>query len=131
MSADPELATRAPESDAMEDQSSANTQPTTTTSPDATTKPSDISATDSVAQSGPTMGHDCTSDRPAPINTGSTGTITQLGDIDTVSTPFSQCKPSRTDMKDLSVFIPFARKLSLNFFSSLNLIINDMLLHLV
>ena len=62
---DPELATKAPESDAME-------QP-------STTQPSAISNTDSPAQSGPSMGEHCTTDRPL-LNTNqqSTGTITTL-----------------------------------------------------
>lgn len=63
----------------MEDQTTS--QPIT--SPDTTTQPSEISTTDSTAQSGPAVGHDCTNDRPAPINTGSTGTITHLADIET------------------------------------------------
>ncbi|ETN39613.1 uncharacterized protein HMPREF1541_05839 [Cyphellophora europaea CBS 101466] len=82
---DPEIATKAPESDAMEDQTTSQpptTQPTATTS-ETTTQPSAVSSTDSTAQSGPTMGAHCTSDRPAPINTPSSGEITKLANIDT------------------------------------------------
>ena len=87
---EPELATKAPESDAMEDQkpsaeqtSGEQPQPTSATSDTTTTKQSDISAQDSVAQSGPTMGEHCVSDRPPPINTSSSGEIAELGGVDT------------------------------------------------
>lgn len=61
---DPELATRAPESDLHE--------------------PSPISNTDSVAQSGPSLGEHCTTDRPAPADSSRrpSGQVTKYNDID-------------------------------------------------
>jgi dienelactone hydrolase len=71
---DPELATKSPESDAMEDQAAA-------------IKPSPLSTTDSVAQTGPSMGEHCVTDRPAPSHQPS-GQMSKIGDIDTyVSKP--------------------------------------------
>ncbi|TPX18436.1 uncharacterized protein E0L32_011677 [Thyridium curvatum] len=61
--ADPEVATKAPESDAAE-----ATQPAT--------------SSDTPAQTNPTMGEHCTSDRPTPTGQSSTGEITQLGGVD-------------------------------------------------
>jgi dienelactone hydrolase len=87
---EPELATKAPESDAMEDQplspQAQSNGPNTTNIASSTTitQPSEISATDSLAQTGPTMGEHCTTDRPTPLNTAtSSGTISPLGGIDT------------------------------------------------
>lgn len=75
---DPEIATKAPESDAQED---------TTPQTNSTTgiiQPSPISNTDSVAQTGASMGEHCTTDRPLPLNTQqSTGTTTTLNNIET------------------------------------------------
>ncbi len=73
---DPELATKAPESDAME--------------PRPATKPSLISANDSPAQTGPSMGEHCTTDRPL-LNTNqqSTGTVTTLSPMN-ISTYISK-----------------------------------------
>lgn len=60
---EPELGTKAPESDAME--------------------PSIISATDSPAQTGPTMGEHCVTDRPTPISARQpSGALTKFGDIE-------------------------------------------------
>ena len=73
---DPELATKAPESDAMEDV--------------GMTQPSAISATDSAAQSGPSMGEHCTTDRPLlSTNQQSTGTTTKLSPLN-ISTYISK-----------------------------------------
>lgn len=62
--AEPEVATKAPESDAQESQHDAPT-------------PSNPSA-----PSNPPMGEHCTSDRPTPSGQASTGEITKLNDID-------------------------------------------------
>jgi dienelactone hydrolase len=72
---EPDIATKAPESDAQ-----ADTTPAT-----GTIQPSPISATDSVAQTGASMGDHCTTDRPLPanLNTQSSGTITTLNGIET------------------------------------------------
>ncbi|KEF60246.1 uncharacterized protein A1O9_05096 [Exophiala aquamarina CBS 119918] len=60
---EPELATKAPESDALE--------------------PSLISSTDSPAQTGPTMGEHCVTDRPTPTsNRQPSGEMTKFGDIE-------------------------------------------------
>ena len=60
---EPELATKAPESDALE--------------------PSLISSTDSPAQTGPTMGEHCVTDRPTPASAQQpSGELTKFGDID-------------------------------------------------
>lgn len=60
---EPELATKAPESDALE--------------------PSMISATDSPAQTGPTMGEHCVTDRPTPASARQpSGELTKFGDIE-------------------------------------------------
>lgn len=85
---DPALATRAPESDAMEDIPTHDTptdaSSTTANLPPTVTIPSAISSKDSPAQSGPTMGEHCLSDRPVPPSTqSSTGTITTLNGVET------------------------------------------------
>lgn len=59
---DPELATKAPESDAME--------------------PSLISSEDSKAQTGASMGEHCVTDRPNPDDRQPSGEMTKFGDID-------------------------------------------------
>ncbi len=59
---DPELATKAPESDAME--------------------PSAISSQDSKAQTGASMGEHCLTDRPNPDNRQPSGEMSKFGDID-------------------------------------------------
>ncbi|EHY58236.1 hypothetical protein HRR83_004906 [Exophiala dermatitidis] len=59
---DPEIATKAPESDAMEE--------------------SPISSKDSKAQSGPSMGEHCVTDRPNPAGRQPSGEMTKFGDID-------------------------------------------------
>lgn len=60
---DPEIATKAPESDAFE--------------------PSIISSTDTPAQTGPTMGEHCVTDRPTPAsNRQPSGEMTKFGDIE-------------------------------------------------
>ncbi|OAP59033.1 hypothetical protein AYL99_06330 [Fonsecaea erecta] len=64
--ADSELATRAPESDAMETH----------------VEPSAISSTDSTAQIGFSMGEHCVSDRPAPGNRQPSGEMSKMGDVD-------------------------------------------------
>ena len=64
-STEPEIATKAPESDA---------EPTTTTG--------SVFPNDSVAQSGPTMGEHCTTDRPVPAGQQPSGSITKYADID-------------------------------------------------
>ncbi|KAB5554679.1 Alpha/Beta hydrolase protein [Coniochaeta sp. 2T2.1] len=65
--ADPEVATKAPESDAQEDQVAPTELPPQTNSPE---------------QPKPTMGEHCTSDRPAPSGQSSTGIIEKLGGVD-------------------------------------------------
>ena len=77
---DPEVATRAPESDAAEDTATPSHVP-----PPSTHQPSAISENDSIAQTGPSMGEHCTTDQPL-VSTGDlqpSGSITKLGDIDT------------------------------------------------
>lgn len=65
----PPLATRAPENDAQEPQSTTN-QPS-------------VFPDDSTAQSGPSMGDHCTTDRPLPSSTQTpTGELTKFKDID-------------------------------------------------
>ncbi|KAH0843865.1 dienelactone hydrolase [Fonsecaea pedrosoi] len=64
--ADSELATRAPESDAME----------------AQVEPSAVSSTDSTAQTGPSMGEHCVTDRPTPDNRQPSGEMSKMGDVD-------------------------------------------------
>ncbi|KIW16123.1 hypothetical protein PV08_06174 [Exophiala spinifera] len=59
---DPELATKAPETDAME--------------------PSMISNEDSKAQTGASMGEHCVTDRPNPDNRQPSGEMSKFGDID-------------------------------------------------
>lgn len=59
---DPEVATKAPESDAME--------------------PSIISTEDSKAQTGPSMGEHCVTDRPVADNRQPSGEMSKFGDID-------------------------------------------------
>jgi len=61
--AEPEVATKAPESDAVED-----------ISPPAV----ETAAT----PSAPRLSGHCTSDRPAPVGVSSTGEITKLADVD-------------------------------------------------
>ncbi len=76
---DPEVATRGLESDAAEDSTTSHVPPP------STHRPSAISENDSIAQSGPSMGEHCTTDRPL-LSTGDiqpSGSITKLGDIDT------------------------------------------------
>ncbi len=65
---DPELATKGPESDAMEDRGK--------------TVPSLISTQDSEAQSGTSMGEHCVTDRPAPSDRQPSGEMSKMGDID-------------------------------------------------
>ncbi|EXJ64214.1 hypothetical protein A1O7_00550 [Cladophialophora yegresii CBS 114405] len=64
----PEPATKAPESDAMED--AANTEHTL------------ISAQDSRAQDGPSMGEHCVTDRPTPSDRQPSGEMSKMSDID-------------------------------------------------
>ena len=65
---DPELATKAPESDAMED----NTK----------TVPSLISTQDSTAQTGASMGEHCVTDRPTPSDRRPSGEMSKMADTD-------------------------------------------------
>ncbi|KAJ9607282.1 hypothetical protein H2200_008355 [Cladophialophora chaetospira] len=65
---DPELATKAPESDAMEDQGA--------------TVPSLISTQDSKAQSGASIGEHCVTDRPTPSDRHPSGEMSKMNDID-------------------------------------------------
>lgn len=60
---EPELATKSPENDAVEDQTA-------------------ISAHDSTAQTGASMGEHCTTDRPTPAGQLPTGEMTKFGEID-------------------------------------------------
>ncbi|KAL2128533.1 hypothetical protein VTI74DRAFT_9047 [Chaetomium olivicolor] len=62
--AEPEVATRAPESDSQESTSHAP------------------APSDSPVSSKPTMGEHCTSDRPTPSGQSSTGELTKLNDVD-------------------------------------------------
>ncbi|KAE9377923.1 alpha/beta-hydrolase [Stipitochalara longipes BDJ] len=62
--ADPEVATKAPESDAVEE-----------------TKAS-LLPSDTPAQKGASLGEHCVTDRPTPFGAGPTGEMTQLGGID-------------------------------------------------
>jgi dienelactone hydrolase len=64
----PESATKAPESDAMEDAPK--------------TQPSLISTQDSEAQHGPSMGEHCVTDRPTPSNRQPSGEMSKMGDVD-------------------------------------------------
>lgn len=63
--AEPEVATKAPESDAAEDQAPASVVPG-----------------DTPAQSGASLGEHCVTDRPTPYGQGPTGEMTQLGGVD-------------------------------------------------
>ncbi|EAA31452.3 alpha/beta-hydrolase [Neurospora crassa] len=71
--ADPEVATKSPESDALEDISVA--EPTTV--PDTVDSPSA-----SAAAPAPALCDNCTSDRPTPAGQNPTGEIIKLNDID-------------------------------------------------
>ncbi|KAK0635552.1 Alpha/Beta hydrolase protein [Bombardia bombarda] len=64
-----EVATKAPESDALEDTTAAATTETSQTSPAVDTPPTP-------------MGDHCTRDRPTPTGQASTGEITKLGGVD-------------------------------------------------
>ena len=75
--ADPEVATKSPESDALEDIPVAEpTEPTTV--PFNTVESSSPSA----AAPAPALCDNCTSDRPTPAGKKSTGEIIKLNDID-------------------------------------------------
>ncbi|EPE34902.1 alpha/beta-Hydrolase [Glarea lozoyensis ATCC 20868] len=63
---EPEVATKAPESDAAE----------------GTTSPPSLVPGDTPAQSGASLGEHCVTDRPSPLG-GSSGEITKLGEVDT------------------------------------------------
>lgn len=77
---DPELATKSPETDAMEDVAAS----------DPKFQPSTISTTDTLAQSGPSMGEHCTTDRPLTTTAQPSGTLTTINGIDCyISKPFS------------------------------------------
>ena len=65
---DPEAATKAPESDAMEDQTE--------------TTPSLITSQDSNAQAGASMGEHCVTDRPTPFDRLPSGEMSKMGEID-------------------------------------------------
>lgn len=65
---EPESATKAPESDAMEVESQI--------------KPSIISSQDSVAQTGASMGEHCVTDRPTPADRQPSGEMSKMGDVD-------------------------------------------------
>ena len=65
---DPELATKAPESDAMEDQTENTT--------------SLISTQDSTAQTGASMGEHCVTDRPTLSNRQPSGELSKMNDVD-------------------------------------------------
>lgn len=73
--ADSHVATRAPESDAQED------QPTETPEEQQQTQPSTLSSTDTRAQSGPSMGDHCTTDRPLPGTSAATSAQQPAGEI--------------------------------------------------
>ncbi|KAK2592133.1 hypothetical protein QQS21_010171 [Conoideocrella luteorostrata] len=66
--ADSENATKAPESDSQEQQAQQQQEP--------------IIPGDTPAQTGPTMGEHCVTDRPTPSGQSSTGEIIKLNDID-------------------------------------------------
>ncbi|KAK3327336.1 Alpha/Beta hydrolase protein [Cercophora scortea] len=74
--ADPEVATRAPESDAQED----NDNKPAAAAPAITTP--DTGTETETATPPPAMCDDCTSDRPTPAGIASTGELTKLGGID-------------------------------------------------
>ncbi|ROV96816.1 hypothetical protein VMCG_07899 [Cytospora schulzeri] len=67
---DPEIATKAPESDAQED---APTEPPTTAS---------ASSSGEDTEASPKMGEHCITDRPVPSGQGPTGELRKLNDID-------------------------------------------------
>lgn len=71
--ADEDVATKAPESDLHAQEQSAIPASTSTSAPKDTTETTDISQTETAtadrAQSGPSMGDHCTTDRPLPANT--------------------------------------------------------------
>ncbi|POS74017.1 dienelactone hydrolase [Diaporthe helianthi] len=78
-STDPELATKAPESDAQEDvQKDAPTE----TTPAAAAVPAAPAAPAEELTSQPKMCDDCVTDRPTPSGPGPTGEIRKLNDID-------------------------------------------------
>ncbi|KIW95871.1 uncharacterized protein Z519_02936 [Cladophialophora bantiana CBS 173.52] len=64
--ADAELATKAPESDAMEIQG----------------EPSVVSSADSKGETGASMGEHCVTDRPAPDDRQPSGEMSKMGDVD-------------------------------------------------
>jgi hypothetical protein len=76
---EPEVAAKAPESDAQEQE--APSSPALPVHSDPTPEPSK-----------PLMGEHCTTDRPTPSGQASTGELTQLNDVD-VSLPFSSSRP--------------------------------------
>jgi dienelactone hydrolase len=67
--AEPEVATKAPESDAMEDTKAETTE-------------SVIPGDTPVAQGSSSLGEHCVTDRPTPFGQGPSGEMTQLGGID-------------------------------------------------
>ena len=73
--ADPEVATKSPESDALEDiiVSEPIAQPT---------NPADSASTSDAAPAPAALCDNCTSDRPTPTGQKSTGEIIKLNDID-------------------------------------------------
>lgn len=68
--ADPEVATKAPESDAAEDDTPQDAPPS-------------LIPGDTPAQAGASLGEHCVTDRPTPSGQGASGEITQLGGVDT------------------------------------------------
>ncbi|KAK3373481.1 Alpha/Beta hydrolase protein [Lasiosphaeria ovina] len=76
--ADPEIATKAPESDAQEDAPAPAPVPVPTAVPTAVPTPAPAPA----PAPAPTLSDHCTSDRPTPAGRASTGEITKLGDVD-------------------------------------------------
>ncbi|CAG8982391.1 hypothetical protein HYALB_00007513 [Hymenoscyphus albidus] len=69
--ADPEVATKAPESDAAE-----------TASPVPEPAPASLVPGDTPAQSGASLGEHCVTDRPTPSGKGPSGEMSQLGGVD-------------------------------------------------
>lgn len=72
---DPELATRAPENDALEDEPLNDEQTDNTSSKTAL-------PADTPAQTGASMGEHCTTDRPTPVGSAPSGEITKINEID-------------------------------------------------
>lgn len=81
--ADPEVATKSPESDALEDIPVAESTPPPSNTVD--------SSSTSAAAPTPALCDNCTSDRPTPAGQKSTGEIIKLNDVDVRYPPLGLC----------------------------------------